>query len=113
MKSLFAVRISAHEDLHLPTGRPLRLASGKIINPRGLITGGLPPYAETRNYVSSIISLVAQPSDFITKTVLVPALPNQETRRTRSRDQTSDKSINSETRSRPKSNPTNSFIEVP
>jgi hypothetical protein len=33
------------------TGRPLVLASGKIINPRGLITGGIPPYPETQPYV--------------------------------------------------------------
>lgn len=44
------------------TGRPLRLTSGKIINPRGLITGGLPPYAETRTYVTSILRLFAQHS---------------------------------------------------
>ena len=33
------------------TGRPLVLASGKIINPRRLITGGIPPYPETQAYV--------------------------------------------------------------
>lgn len=38
------------------TGRPLILASGKIINPRGRITGGIPPYRETRNYVRSAIA---------------------------------------------------------
>ncbi len=44
------------------TGRPLRLTGGKIINPRGLVTGGLPPYAETRTYVNSILRLFAQHS---------------------------------------------------
>lgn len=39
------------------TGRPLLLRTGKIINPRGLVTGGIPPYAETRNYVTSILKL--------------------------------------------------------
>lgn len=38
------------------TGRPLILASGKIINPRGRITGGIPPYPETQNYVRSAIA---------------------------------------------------------
>lgn len=35
------------------TGKPLVLASGKIINPRRLITGGIPPYPETQSYVKS------------------------------------------------------------
>lgn len=39
------------------TGRPLVLASGKIINRRGRITGGIPPYRETQNYVRSAIAL--------------------------------------------------------
>ncbi len=33
-------------------GYPLKLSDGRIINPRGLKLGGIPPYAETRNYVS-------------------------------------------------------------
>ncbi|MEP6913836.1 MAG: transglycosylase SLT domain-containing protein, partial [bacterium] len=44
------------------TGKPLRLTSGRIINPRGLLTGGVPPYAETRQYVNSIIGLFTQHS---------------------------------------------------
>lgn len=38
------------------TGRPLVLASGKIINRRGRITGGIPPYHETQEYVRSAIA---------------------------------------------------------
>ena len=38
------------------TGRPLVLASGKIINRRGQITGGIPPYRETQDYVRSAIA---------------------------------------------------------
>lgn len=38
------------------TGRPLVLASGKIINRRGRITGGIPPYRETQEYVRSAIT---------------------------------------------------------
>lgn len=41
------------------SGRRLVLASGKIINPRRLITGGIPPYQETRAYVRSAIALFA------------------------------------------------------
>jgi soluble lytic murein transglycosylase-like protein len=37
------------------SGKPLVLRSGKIINPRGLITGGIPPYSETQNYVRTIV----------------------------------------------------------
>src|SRR5215831_14663503 len=39
------------------TGRPLVLRTGKIINPRGVITGGIPPYSETQSYVNSILKL--------------------------------------------------------
>jgi soluble lytic murein transglycosylase-like protein len=39
------------------TGKPLVLAGGKVINPRGLITGGIPPYRETRAYVKSAVAL--------------------------------------------------------
>jgi soluble lytic murein transglycosylase-like protein len=41
------------------TGRPLVLASGKIINRRGRITGGIPPYQETQKYVRSAITFLA------------------------------------------------------
>ncbi|HXQ34873.1 MAG TPA: lytic transglycosylase domain-containing protein [Anaerolineales bacterium] len=37
------------------TGRPLLLRTGKIINPRGMVTGGVPPYIETQNYVRAIL----------------------------------------------------------
>jgi len=38
-------------------GRPLVLRTGKVINSRGVITNGIPPYNETRNYVSSILRM--------------------------------------------------------
>src|SRR5947199_8975195 len=38
------------------TGKPLLLATGRMINPRGLVTGGLPPYRETQEYVRTILS---------------------------------------------------------
>jgi hypothetical protein len=34
------------------TGRTIRTRDDKIINPRGLRTGGIPPYPETQKYVS-------------------------------------------------------------
>jgi len=33
------------------TGRTIRTSSGKVINPRGIKTSGVPPYAETQSYV--------------------------------------------------------------
>lgn len=40
------------------TGRPLVLPTGKVINSRGRITGGIPPYRETQEYVRSIMALL-------------------------------------------------------
>lgn len=40
------------------TGRPLLLRNGKLINPRRLITGGIPPYTETRDYVRQGLALL-------------------------------------------------------
>jgi len=37
------------------TGKPLVMKTGKVINARGLATGGIPPYPETRVYVESIV----------------------------------------------------------
>jgi soluble lytic murein transglycosylase-like protein len=45
------------------TGRPLVLTSGKIINPRRRITGGVPPYLETQQYVKSGVALFLRASD--------------------------------------------------
>ena len=45
------------------TGRPLVLTSGKIINPTRRITGGVPPYPETQQYVKSGIALFRGASD--------------------------------------------------
>jgi hypothetical protein len=33
------------------SGRTIRTSGGKVINPRGIRTSGVPPYAETRSYV--------------------------------------------------------------
>jgi len=39
-------------------GRILRLSDGKIINAARLVTGGIPPYRETQNYVRLAIDLL-------------------------------------------------------
>jgi soluble lytic murein transglycosylase-like protein len=39
-------------------GRTLRLSNGKVINAAGLVTGGIPPYRETQNYVRLAIDLL-------------------------------------------------------
>src|SRR5262245_14575061 len=41
-------------------GRKLMLSNGKILNPRGIITGGVPPYRETVNYVVNGVRLFKQ-----------------------------------------------------
>jgi len=95
------------------TGRPLRLTSGKIINPRGVVTGGLPPYAETRNYVTSIIARITRPSELISKAVLMPARRNHMRLNLKTGNLTFERSINAET-ARPRAEPgPNTFIEVP
>jgi len=40
------------------TGKPLVLRDGRIVNARGIVTGGIPPYAETQRYVRSILTLL-------------------------------------------------------
>jgi hypothetical protein len=44
-------------------GVPLRLPGGKIINPRGQQTGGVPPYTETKRYVTGGLSVMRLVSD--------------------------------------------------
>jgi hypothetical protein len=95
------------------TGRPLRLANGRIINPYGIITGGLPPYIETRNYVSSIISLVAQPSRMITKTVLVTRRrTDEQSRSSKNWNRPCDKVTRTQTSQPRLKSASNGFIEV-
>lgn len=95
------------------TGRPLRLTSGKIINPRGLVTGGLPPYTETKQYVNSIIGLFARRSE-APNAVFMPPLKDTKLRTSKARDFSFNVSKHSDTvRLRTESNPGSSFIEVP
>jgi len=39
-------------------GRSLRLENGRVVNGAKMITGGIPPYRETQNYVRSAIRLL-------------------------------------------------------
>jgi len=95
------------------TGRPLRLTNGKIINPHGLVTGGVPPYAETKQYVNSIIGLFMQRSQ-VPKAAFMPLLTNTKVRTSKTRNSSLDVSTDTDTlRFRATSNPNSSFIEVP
>ena len=40
------------------TGKPFVLREGGIVNDRGVVTGGIPPYQETQRYVRSILGLL-------------------------------------------------------
>src|ERR1051325_10140043 len=40
------------------TGKPLLSRDGRIVNARGVVTGGIPPYVETQRYVRSILTLL-------------------------------------------------------
>lgn len=93
------------------TGRPLRLTSGKIINPRGLVTDGVPPYAETKQYVNSIIGLFMQRSQ-VPKTAFMPVLIDTQPRTSKTRDFSLDVT-DTDTSHLPLNAKTNSFfIEV-
>jgi len=53
------------------TGRPLLLRTGKVINPRGMITGGIPPYRETQSYVNQILT------SLVSRRRTTPSLPQR------------------------------------
>jgi hypothetical protein len=95
------------------TGRPLRLTNGKIINPHGVVTGGVPPYAETKYYVNSIMGLFMERSQ-VPKAASMPLLTNTKVRSSKTRDFSLEVSTDTDAlRFRATSNPNSSFIEVP
>ena len=49
------------------TGRSLRLTNGRVINPAKTITGGIPPYRETQEYVRSAIGFLVNRATTPTK----------------------------------------------
>jgi hypothetical protein len=93
------------------TGRPLRLTSGKIINPRGLVTG-LPPYTETRTYVNSILRLFAQHSVQAPTVALVPIPAKSKSRTSNARDFSLDVTETNSSHLPLKSKTNSFFIEV-
>lgn len=96
------------------TGKPLRLSSGKVINPRGLVTGGVPPYRETQQYVKSAIAFLSARPVPILKPLLLPALINTKARGTKTRDFSITVSTDNESRLlRYNPEPKSIFIEVP
>ena len=96
------------------TGRPLRLTSGKVINPRGLVTGGVPPYRETLAYVKSAIALFSQRPVQIVKPPLLPLLTNTKARGSTTRNLRLDVSTDNESgRLLHNSDPNSFFIDVP
>jgi len=93
------------------TGRPLILRTGKVINLRGQITGGIPPYPETQNYVNQIMGLLVrphprrpQPSPLINAEKTSP--------RNRARDSTLDVLKSDENSSQKIKRTTSSFIDT-
>jgi hypothetical protein len=58
------------------TGKPLFLPTGKVVNARGLITDGIPPYRETENYVKSAMALIR-----LTRATSAGPSPRQENRK--------------------------------
>lgn len=61
------------------SGKPLILRTGKVINPRGLITGGIPPYSETQNYVRTIVLPLIKDRTAISNSALILPPKNNST----------------------------------
>lgn len=57
------------------SGKPLVLRTGKVINARGMVTGGIPPYPETQAYVRAIVLPLLNGRSAITSRSL--QLPNK------------------------------------
>lgn len=91
------------------TGKPLLLATGRIINPRGLVTGGVPPYRETQDYVRTILSFFIRQRTNNSQTAA--QLRVAQAPRSNSRDFTLDSTDPSQT-SAIKSIAPSSFIEI-
>ncbi len=95
------------------TGRSIRLADGKIINPGNIRTGGIPPYPETKQYVRSALTLLAiSPASSPIKS-FVPIRDRASTHLFTDRDFTLDVSMNEiSLPQRSKEKASSSFIEI-
>jgi soluble lytic murein transglycosylase-like protein len=72
------------------TGRTLVLPSGKVINPRKLVTDGVPPYRETRGYVMLGLKLMARSTSPESTASAVPTQTGKSLPRPSNRDFTID-----------------------
>lgn len=95
------------------TGKSLRLSDGKIINPRNVRTGGIPPYLETKQYVRAALTLLAIKPESARIKSFVPKDDGEFSRRFTDRDFTLDVSMNQiSPPQRSKESASSSFIEI-
>jgi soluble lytic murein transglycosylase-like protein len=95
------------------TGRSIRLADGKVINPGNIRTDGIPPYSETKQYVRSALTLLAIKTQLSPLKTVIPARDDVSFHRFSDRDFTLDvfgNQISLPVRSKEKAS--SSFIEI-
>ena len=96
------------------SGKPLMLSNGKMINPHRLVTGGIPPYRETQDYVKYAISLWRSSPISASQPVAIRDRKTFSTPRSESRDFTIDALYKNESSSLRRSEEERSlFIEIP
>jgi soluble lytic murein transglycosylase-like protein len=95
------------------SGRPLLLPSGKVINPHRLMTGGLPPYRETQDYVRLGLALFSNRERPAAKSANAPSLAEKTTARFGNRDFTLDVTVETNQTARKARPRSASFIDVP
>jgi soluble lytic murein transglycosylase-like protein len=89
------------------TGKPLILRDGTIVNARGVVTGGIPPYLETQRYVRSVLALLDNDWTGFVQRV------NRRSRFNTRRDSTLDAFDRSERTQKISRGGASSFIEIP
>jgi soluble lytic murein transglycosylase-like protein len=89
------------------TGKPLILRDGTIVNARGVVTGGIPPYLETQRYVRSVLALLDNDWTGFVQRV------NRRSRFNTRRDSTLDAFDRSERTQKISRRGASSFIEIP
>jgi hypothetical protein len=95
------------------TGKSIRLADGKIINPGNIRTGGIPPYSETKQYVRSALTLLAVKPESSRINSFFPIRESALSHRFTDRDFTLDVSMNEiSLPQRSKEKASSSFIEI-
>lgn len=95
------------------TGTPIRLSSGKIINPGKVRTDGIPPYPETRQYVRSALTLLAIKPASLHGESVIPLRANDSSHKFLNRDFTLDVMASEiALPKRPREKANSSFIEI-